>query len=570
MDGQYSCRAVREQLTPSIRRTAKATSRIVLFKLAVLKRAKPPGDEQESEDLRNGDAFDCYVSLIIEEAVMAAASEILLSEFDDFVNKIFADCNSTLSRYEKEIASLRQQLEAYRGEIGPMGEYQNCNDETLARSPVSSGSDPLFNQREEVDETGEEDWLPGNYKQEQVMDDSSEMNASLRLIHHPYRSASANSFPGPGETKMGARRRRIRDRGPPEASFHAAEGMSHFDRKNSNEQREAGVAFLKNEDGVSLQTSGQFKKEEDFDGGSDDGAEQGYISSKEEEELIDIDGKVSETKFSTIKRQPHSSDDMVYNMGAMHCSPSSPLQEGVLENELAEDEKARNIAEKIIAEAEQQYPQKILKGKKTNQCNVCGKAFNQIAHLKRHQRFHTGDKPFQCPECRKTFSLAENLKRHQRIHTGEKPYECIECGKTFGRTETLKQHWRIHTGEKPYQCAECRKSFSQATQLKQHMRNHTGEKRFPCDECGKVFNQAGHLRQHQRIHVTEKLYRCTECGKFFNQAAQLKQHEKVHAGEKLYRCTECGKVFRQAADLKQHQRSHSRQRRFTPIIAVSQ
>ncbi|XP_041112279.1 zinc finger protein 271-like isoform X1 [Polyodon spathula] len=189
-------------------------------------------------------------------------------------------------------------------------------------------------------------------------------------------------------------------------------------------------------------------------------------------------------------------------------------------------------------------------------CTDCGKTFSRTGNLKKQKVVHTREKPHHCAACGKRFSQFGNLKIHQRIHTGEKPHHCAVCGKRFSRFGDLKRHHKIHTGEKPHHCAVCGKRFSQFGNLKIHQRIHTGDKPHHCAVCGKRFSQFGDLKRHHKIHTGEKPHHCAVCGKRFSQFGNLKIHQRIHTGEKPYHCTECGKRFSHIGSLKNHKAIH--------------
>uniref|UniRef100_A0A8V5H534 Uncharacterized protein n=1 Tax=Melopsittacus undulatus TaxID=13146 RepID=A0A8V5H534_MELUD len=59
-----------------------------------------------------------------------------------------------------------------------------------------------------------------------------------------------------------------------------------------------------------------------------------------------------------------------------------------------------------------------------------------------------GDLPrmrFKCPFCTHTVKRRADLKRHLRCHTGERPYPCDVCGKRFTRLEHLRNHFQTGT-----------------------------------------------------------------------------------------------------------------------------
>ncbi|XP_039858214.1 zinc finger protein 112-like isoform X12 [Simochromis diagramma] len=167
--------------------------------------------------------------------------------------------------------------------------------------------------------------------------------------------------------------------------------------------------------------------------------------------------------------------------------------------------------------------------RKSVKCEICGKGFRQLSHLKTHMRIHKGENPYSCSLCGKKFSCILFFKTHMRSHTGEKPYRCSTCEKGFRQLIHLKTHMRIHTGEKPYSCSACGKSFSDASAFRVHMRIHTGEKPYSCSACGKSFSDASAFRVHMRIHTGEKPNLCNICGKILSQTTNLKKHMRIHS-----------------------------------------
>ncbi|XP_066131204.1 transcriptional repressor RHIT-like isoform X1 [Saccopteryx bilineata] len=195
-------------------------------------------------------------------------------------------------------------------------------------------------------------------------------------------------------------------------------------------------------------------------------------------------------------------------------------------------------------------------GRKTYQCEQCGKGFSWHSHLVTHRRTHTGEKPYACTDCGKRFGRSSHLIQHQIIHTGEKPYTCPSCWKSFSHHSTLIQHQRIHTGEKPYVCERCAKRFTRRSDLVTHQGTHTGAKPHKCPVCSKCFTQSSALVTHQRTHTGVKPYPCPECGKCFSQRSNLIAHNRTHTGEKPYHCLDCGKSFSHSSHLTAHQRTH--------------
>uniref|UniRef100_A0A674F211 C2H2-type domain-containing protein n=1 Tax=Salmo trutta TaxID=8032 RepID=A0A674F211_SALTR len=248
-------------------------------------------------------------------------------------------------------------------------------------------------------------------------------------------------------------------------------------------------------------------------------------------------------------------------------------------------------------------------GEKPHYCAYCGRSFQKVRDLIRHQRTHTGEKPHHCPDCDRSFARLDKLKLHQRTHTGEKPHHCPDCDKSFARLDKLKIHQEIHIGVKPHHCPDCNRRFARLDKLKSHQKIHAkdkrifhssdcskirarapgkgtpthsktmqekegepldtddsddwiegfgpgGEKPHYCFDCGKSFRKVRDLIRHQRTHTGEKPHHCPVCDRTFARLDKLKLHQEIHTGVKPHHCPECERSFARLDNLKLHQKIH--------------
>ncbi|XP_075034316.1 uncharacterized protein LOC142095274 isoform X2 [Mixophyes fleayi] len=194
-------------------------------------------------------------------------------------------------------------------------------------------------------------------------------------------------------------------------------------------------------------------------------------------------------------------------------------------------------------------------------CSECGKCYNEMSLLERHQRSHAGDKPFSCTECGKSFRFEALLELHWGSHI--ETISCPECGKSFASQSLLSHHLKIHAGENECICSECGKEFPSKSQLLDHYRTHTGEKPYMCPDCGKYFRRKAHVVRHRKIHIGNKPFSCLDCGKGFESQDFLSRHSKLHKRKRPHVCSQCGKSYTKNSHLARHQRTHSRDGPYT-------
>lgn len=199
-------------------------------------------------------------------------------------------------------------------------------------------------------------------------------------------------------------------------------------------------------------------------------------------------------------------------------------------------------------------------------CEVCGKPFYYVYHLKRHMAYHKGEKPFQCEECGKKFTLRGNLNQHMSIHNGEKPFACSFCDKRFRLSSLLQSHVVTHLGVKPFTCQHCGEKFTREGALKRHFVRHSGVKPFACTICDKRFYRKPDLKCHMPVHSRDqkvcsapRKFACDQCGKRFFHKCHVARHMITHTGEKTLNCDVCGVMFKWRSALKRHEKKFHNQ-----------
>jgi len=214
-------------------------------------------------------------------------------------------------------------------------------------------------------------------------------------------------------------------------------------------------------------------------------------------------------------------------------------------------------------------------------CEVCGKRYAHIGHLKRHMA-NTEGEIFSCTECPQKFHEKRRLSKHVESNHGNGEdawYQCQECPQKLVDIVKLEKHIEIKHGNMdddesvgPFVCQECSEQFEKKNELRIHLRSHI-VKSLACSECDKTFSRRDKLNIHLKnkhmgtvlnINVpdkgetqddtVERNHECDECLKRFTCKNHLVRHQSsVHSGI-MYGCDDCEKKFSRKDKLNLHKR----------------
>ncbi|ODM89570.1 putative zinc finger protein [Orchesella cincta] len=196
-------------------------------------------------------------------------------------------------------------------------------------------------------------------------------------------------------------------------------------------------------------------------------------------------------------------------------------------------------------------------------CTICGRAFSNKTHLKRHFETHSGLKPYKCTKCSSSFATQGGLYNHDKVvHVKARIHPCSFCDKKFITTGDRNAHLATHLriNEKLQKCKLCGKRYASVNGLKYHIKIiHRKVKNFPCSQCPKTFGFKHSLNAHaQTTHTSseKKRFECVFCEKRYGNSGSLNFHLQGHTGERPQFCGQCPKEFRELKQLNKHTKTH--------------
>lgn len=96
---------------------------------------------------------------------------------------------------------------------------------------------------------------------------------------------------------------------------------------------------------------------------------------------------------------------------------------------------------------------------------------------------------YTCRVCLEVFDSSKDLRKHRvdRHPCKQEPKCCEICGKQFKLLCHLKKHYHTHSDERNFKCDVCGATFKQSCTLYLHARTHSNVFKFACDTCGESF-----------------------------------------------------------------------------------
>ncbi|KAL2082344.1 hypothetical protein ACEWY4_022162 [Coilia grayii] len=230
---------------------------------------------------------------------------------------------------------------------------------------------------------------------------------------------------------------------------------------------------------------------------------------------------------------------------------------------------------------------------------------------------------YECQTCLKRFSVPSKLQRHMLCHTGQRPFACQMCGRSFRQLCHLKLHLRtraclkqtskpvkkkdknvsrnISGGNKSLTAAvsemyadssenDCTTRVQNSLGLGtcgpdlsvvERVKGKSLHSSEPVPHDSGCLRQVGAVGGHSdqmpktscsnlpeppQLNTFRIVHECPVCLKCFTSPSKLKRHCLIHTGQRPFQCYMCQRAFRQLAHLKVHYKVHERSGSKTPFL----
>lgn len=226
-------------------------------------------------------------------------------------------------------------------------------------------------------------------------------------------------------------------------------------------------------------------------------------------------------------------------------------------------------------------------------CEICGRSFNSLQSLHRHQQYRNIERGYKCTLCCKIFEGRQDITKHLHDHANQRFHCCGHCGKRFLKVDALNAHQKENhlspkdttlgrsenkqekKFEKTYPCKKCKLNFFWMSDFQAHSLYH-------CKgiEPDAVFTPEIEIDSNSKNIEDTPVENCYSNGTFLdveNGDRKIFRDKSSDLGTKHfehsftpYRCGLCGDRFQKLTALKEHHVTHQTQEEIDQLNEESQ
>ncbi|KAG2464128.1 ZG67 protein, partial [Polypterus senegalus] len=484
------------------------------------------------------------IAIIIEEAVKAAV-EILTARFRGCFDRKFADFQLELSVKDKEIESLKLQLEVFKSEQSALlGHYEpeGKSMEDSATAQAAENENELFSMKEEVQNGGDLEKESVASLQEDkgrvteqgcryAEDEHSVINLPVHgdggLWHQFVQIKEETEYPDTALIKE-----EICEEGALNPKIQGSELESCCMSENESPSLQPASAYGSPEADVPVRQMSIHRR-----------CCSPQLPNDREQQEIKTPARDSNRKAQlSAAQQSHNSSAQVKDEICEEGSVNTKRQSKALQSGCNTEEEFLKLQSANPEMRKLARPTSIRRRRCTPQLLSIGEEHGRAETLlwKKRTEKPASRKTQRKDQTSNVTQTGSNLQEHKATTD-----ECVQHSAipalTVAEMDTTKSSQCNQSSMAPHQCPICGKRFTMKRYLAKHHRIHTGET-FLCSECGKRFLKKYHLQQHEKTHAGDKPFSCAQCGKQFGRKYYLQQHQRIHTGEKPYGCSQSPEV----------------------------